>query len=254
MPLFNPGLSACYRYLFLTDVCNSGDMESGTRVITATAEASGVGNADYSWSRAFYNNSAYGGLAEILRVVARLTLTIDSKTAGTLYCRIYVDAQDDAHRLIDAAFTSTGAVAAANDCASDKLQSIFTALTDGTSHTFYIFLWVDSGQAVISEASLACGVGSCDTTTARAVFKYKLSGLAALGYNQRRYGTGTPTSWVGDVVDRWVSFTQAFVGHDAWVGIPSIVMMPDYTGIIFGPTTVANDMNYIRVLYLYLLR
>lgn len=255
MPLINPSLTTFDRFAISIEPASSGDLEPGTKAITAVAEASGVANADYSWASSTYSSPGFATWLELLRVGVRLALAIDSKTANTLYCRVYVDAQDDEHRIIDAQFTSTGSAAAANDCASDKLPAVLSALADGANHTFYVFLWVDSGNAVISEVSLSYAIGSTDTVAARAVLGFKIQGVGAIAYNQRRYGTGTITSWVGNVSDRYRRVTPGgFTGHDYWAGVPLTAILPGSTGIIIGRSTVANDLNYVRLPCLYLVR
>lgn len=85
----------------------TGDLEAGTKAITAISEASGVGNADYSATLALASPS--DARMAVLRIVSRLSVTIDSfDTATHLYCRVYVDVQDADHRLFDEDWTTTG--------------------------------------------------------------------------------------------------------------------------------------------------
>jgi len=141
-------------------VQNSDDLETATKTITATAEASGLANADYT--KALTLTTPGDTALEILRVVARLAVTIDSfDTATHLYCRVYVDAQDAEHLLFDADFTGTGAKLAAEDTYSGNKATIFNLLKDGSAHTFYFFFWIDQvNNAVISAVQLWEGVGS----------------------------------------------------------------------------------------------
>ena len=84
----------------------TGDLEAATKTITAAVEATGVVNADYSSALTLPKPS--DTRLVILKVAARLAVTIDSMTAGHLYCRVYVDAQDADHRLFNEDWTSSG--------------------------------------------------------------------------------------------------------------------------------------------------
>lgn len=168
---------------------NTGNLESGTNTITATSEASGTGNADYSASLTLAKPSDV--ILEVKRIAARLAVTIDSMTAGHLYCRVYVDSQDANHRLFDEDWTSTGAKLDAVDTHSGALSTIFDALSDGASHTFYFFFWVDANQAVISVVQLWEAVGTCSTSPARQVLTVTHTGLMSLGIYAAILGTGS---------------------------------------------------------------
>jgi hypothetical protein len=144
---------------------DSGDLEAATRTVTAAAEATGPGNADYS--RALTLAKPTDARLTVQRIAARLAVTIDSMTAGQLNCRVYVDAQDADHRLLDVSWTGAGAKLAVVDTHSGNLATIFNLLKDGASHTFYFFFWVNTGNAVISLCQLWEGVG----TTIKALFQ-----------------------------------------------------------------------------------
>ncbi len=140
---------------------DTGDLEGGTRTITATVEAAGVGNADYSHSMALAK--PVDPRLVVKRIAARLAVNIDTMTAGHLHCRVYVDQQDADHRLFDSDWDTTGEKLAADTVYADSKAVIFDLLRDGSSHTFYFFLWVDSGNAVISRIQLWEGVGTSST-------------------------------------------------------------------------------------------
>jgi hypothetical protein len=120
---------------------DSGDLEAGTKTITATAEASGTSNADYTAILTLSKPS--DARLAVQRICARLQVTIDSVPSGDtdLYCRVYVDAQDTNHRLFDLDWTSSGTKLFAVDTYTEALATIFSLLKDGTAHTFYFFFW-----------------------------------------------------------------------------------------------------------------
>ena len=150
---------------------NTGDLETGTKTITAIAEASGVGNADYSAALTIDLACTVNGVAkiigdtetriQILRIGTRLSVTIDSDD-GThdLRCRVYVDAQDANHLLYDLTYSSTGNQLSVQDCLVGTKETIFDLLKDGSAHTFYFFFWSPGNHSpVISVCQLWESIG-----------------------------------------------------------------------------------------------
>jgi hypothetical protein len=146
---------------YMPGLQDSGDLEAGTRTITATAEAAGINNADYHTTLTLAKPDDLR--VNVLRIAARLAVTIDSMTAGQLNCRVYADIQDADHRLFDWHWANAGEKLAAIDTHNDNLNAIFNQLKDGQTHTFYVFCWVNTGNAVISLCQLWEGVGTCST-------------------------------------------------------------------------------------------
>jgi hypothetical protein len=148
--LYQPGLQ------------DSGDLETGTKTIAAAVEASGLGNASYTVSLTLPRPT--DDRLVVKRICARLQVTIDAIAGGDtdLYCRVYVDAQDAAHRLFDLDWTSTGVKLLALDTHSAALSPIFDLLRDGNSHNFYFFFWkAGTGAGVtISLVQVWEGVGA----------------------------------------------------------------------------------------------
>lgn len=169
---------------------DSGDLEASTKTITATAEASGLGNADYSKSLTLPKPD--DARLALKRIAARLAVTIDSFNAAThLYCRVYVDAQDADHRLFDEDWDSIGAKLDATDKTSG---TIFDLLKDGAAHTFYFFFWVNqANNAVISLVQLWEGVGNAGTGSNEECLRLTISGLIQWTSSATLNGTGTRT-------------------------------------------------------------
>jgi hypothetical protein len=140
---------------------DSGDMEAATKMITTSAEAAGVNAADYHATLTLAKPDDLR--VTVLRIAARLEMIIDSMTAGQLNCRVYADIQDGEHRLFDLHWTYAGEKLAATDTCADNLSAIFNLLKDGQAHTFYVFCWVNTGNALISLCQLWEGVGTCST-------------------------------------------------------------------------------------------
>jgi hypothetical protein len=151
------------------------DLITGTKTITRTSEASGVGNADYSSAQTLttvpYLNLVASTLETcrmaITRIATRLSVTIDSDD-GThdLRCRVYVDAQDSDHLLYDLTYSTTGNQLAVQACLVATKEIIYNLLKDGSAHTFYFFFWSPGNHSpVISVCQLWYGVGSSGTGT-----------------------------------------------------------------------------------------
>lgn len=230
--VYNPGLQ------------DTGDLEAATKTITATSEASGTGNADYS--SALTLPKPDDARIEVLRIATRLATTIDSMTAGQLNCRIYVDQQDAAHKLYDINWPSTGSKL---DTADVTSGTIFDLLADGSAHTFYFFFWVDAGNAVLNVVQLWEGVGTTSATgNGQEILKVIHSGLALVLGDFRREGTGSfaimmlsPTGSPAASYNLWesaVGSTSRFT-RDA-----GLVLIADSMAIRGARGTVATDLVY----------
>jgi hypothetical protein len=169
---------------------NSGDLESAARTITTAAEASGAGNTDYSSTLTVVTPP--DPRLVIKGITARLAVTLDSITAGHLYCRVYVDIQDVDHRLFDLNWTGAGAKLSAQDTRTGIKTTIFNLLKDGLAHTFLFFFWVDTGSAVISLVQVWEGIGSSGTAPVYQAVELNFSGLCSVIAQVLVLGTGTP--------------------------------------------------------------
>ena len=141
---------------------DSGDLEASTKTINAPAEASGTANADYHASLTLPKPDDVR--LAVKRICARFEVVIDSIASGdiALYCRVYVDVQDAAHRLFDMEWTAAGDKLTAVDTTKDELPAIYDLLRDGAAHTFYFFFWkTGSGEGItISTVRVWEGLGS----------------------------------------------------------------------------------------------
>jgi hypothetical protein len=220
---------------------DSGDLEAGTKTITATTEASGIGNADYSHALTL----AKPGDARLVvkRIASRLAVTIDSfDTATHLYCRVYVDTQDADHRLFDEDWDGTGAKLDAVDTAEGTKETIFDLLKDGAAHTFYFFFWVDqANNAIISLVELWEGVGTCSESAAyREVLRFDLVGYISTIVGAYRVGSGTSTLY-------WRPKDQAyyfFYSTTAVSGSYGYSFVCNHDGLSL-KGSVATDLSYL---------
>ena len=146
-------------------ILDTADLEAATKTITALTEAVGTVNADYN--KVLLLPIPSDARLAIKLIASRLAVTIDSFDLATiLYCRVYVDTQDEAHRLFDLSWNAIGA-----KVTSTRLSSgaNFNLLKNGGNHTFYFFFWVNqANNAIISLVQLWEGVGSNGTNTSLA--------------------------------------------------------------------------------------
>lgn len=181
---------------YLPGLRDTADLELATKTITATSEASGVGNADYSKALTM---TAPGTMSvpdtrlAIAEMGARLDVTIDSfDTATHLYCRVYVDAQDADHKLFDLDWDSTGAKVSSASLNAATKAVIFALLKDGAEHTFYFFFWVNQAvNAVISVVRVRYGVGLTENVAWTVVATLDFDGLISIAIAGDKVGAGT---------------------------------------------------------------
>jgi len=209
---------------------DTGDLEGGTNTITATSEATGVGNADYTHSLTLEKPADARLLVK--RIAARLAVTIDSMTANHVYCRVYVDQQDAGHRLFDDDWEAAGERLDADTVHADSKATIFNLLKDGASHTFYFFFWVDTGNAVISCVQLCEGIGTSSTDSIGApdtlVMTLEHTGLTCVTGYLRRVGSGDATMRLYGVLDdhasRAMLLKRSGGDYSSWENPPPVVL------------------------------
>lgn len=140
-------------------VPTTGDLEPGVANIALLAEP-----AIPQYNAALTLGIPADSRLVIQRVAARVEVTIDAFNAGCahLYCSVYVDVVDAAHRLFTAIdFAAIGAQAYSGTITAG---TVFDLLTDGTAHTIYLSFWVDAGNADISLVQYWEGVGDNGVT------------------------------------------------------------------------------------------
>ena len=222
---------------------DSGDLEASTKTVTATSEASGLGNADYS--KALTLTAPSDVRLVVKRIAARLSVTIDSfDTATHLYCRVYVAYQDADHKLFDEDWDSIGAKLDAVDTHSAALSTIFDLLKDGAEHTFYFFFWVDqANNAVVSVCQLWETVGSSYTNyDKRTILQLDHQGFANIALYLMRIGTGTPSVVLWNQGGGYYDGFGAGSGYNTRYALPDALIDKPFVAM---SGSVASDINYI---------
>lgn len=160
---------------------DSGDLEASTKTVTATSKQ---GTPDYSTS---LTTVAPGDSRLVVkRLCVRLQIAIDSMTAGHLYGAIHVNGVE--RKTLD--FTSTGD----NFIAITLTEGQFNV---GAANTLEVFLWVDTGNAVVSVCQLWQGVGSCETGGYyQPALELSYTGLLSASVFQMLQGSGSETGLI----------------------------------------------------------
>ncbi len=240
---------------------DTGDLEAATKTITATLEASGLVNADYSSAQTLTAPSDARMIVD--RIAARLAATIDSLSTGAnLRCRVYVDVQDADHLLFDETWDASGAKLDAVDTHSGALATVFGLLADGTEHTFYYFFWKDAagvGDTVISLVETWYGAGSCRTTAAsygnplpsslRIKHQGRLYYSVYFTRNDGSAGSGNANAYIADFTYTWMGINQGTASSAGKVQGAAHC----YAGTIFATlSTVATELAIINKAFIYL--
>ena len=229
---------------YMPGLQDSGDMEAGTKTITATAEAAGVNNADY---HAVMTLAKPDDLRiTVLRIAARLGVTVESMTAGQLNCRVYVDSQDTAHRLFDCQWTNAGTKFAAIDTCLTDLSVIFSQLNDGRAHTFYVYCWGNTGNAVVSLCQLWEGVGTCDTGWwGVEILALKHAGWVSTASRVYVQGSGTLSHYLTDGTFQQGNFITDFINNKVIFSYGETTCLTTNGVNINAGCMVATDINYL---------
>ncbi len=161
---------------------DSGDLEGATRTVTATARQ---GTPDYSVGLTV--PAPDDSRIAVKRVGTRLQLTIDSMTAGHLYGSVHVNGVE--RKTFD--LTGTGASYVVQDLTEGQFNV-------GSASSYEVFLWVNSGQAVVSVCQVWQAVGSTDTGyNLPFCLQIMHEGLAQVFAELNRVGTGNIEARIG---------------------------------------------------------
>jgi len=233
---------------FVPGIQDSGDLEPATKTITATAEAVGLANADYSVSLTLPKPD--DARLVVKRVCTRFEVIRDSGTSTWTQMRVYVDVQDAAHMLFDNNIQDPTQNPASSAVHETYKPDIYNLLKDGGAHTFYFFLWVDSGDSVISKVQLWEAVGSPSTAfDGEPIMQLTHKGLVGVAaHASQREGSGTATTMLMPDGDATTYFNAILRTTNAEFGIGSFI---GRNPVIAIKGTVGTDLNYVsRILFL----
>jgi len=216
--IYNPGLQ------------DSGDLEAGTRTITATSKPSVV---DYTANLTTPN--VPDTRVVVRRLCQRLNIHIDSfggaQPATKLNYSIVVNAIERA------AGEFTGANAD-NLISWDITEGQFSL---GNANIVEVFLWVDTGNAVISVCQLWQGVGTCTTGWSSFPFEVKHSGLVQVSTNFSKIGSGSAGCHLMPLG------TSSAMSESLQADISSKISIVNGRFAIRLKGTVDTDLNYISL-------
>jgi hypothetical protein len=165
-------------------------------------------------------------------------------TAGHLHCRVYVDQQNANNLLFDEDWTTGGIKVDATDTHADNKLTIFNLLNDGLAHTFYVFFWVDTGNAVLSLVKVqAVPGGTCSTTPSHElIIKINHKGGISFSGTLGKDGSGVPSARLYLNKDGTPNTPFASSsGNDTIMAATGWVDTP----VVRVKGSVANDLNWI---------
>ncbi|MEE8470594.1 MAG: hypothetical protein V3S51_04620 [Dehalococcoidia bacterium] len=172
---------------YTPELKNSGDLEGATNTITATSKP---GAADYTTNLTI--PAPADPRLEVARLALRGNIHIDSFGGGPAATKLYATIECNGVEKITAEeLTATGA----DNFFAVDLTSDFNL---GSANELKIYLWVDQGDAVISECRLWLAVGSSALSgQAKIVMRVRHDGLIAYAHRQYVEGTGNPWTYLG---------------------------------------------------------
>ncbi len=256
MPLVNPAIKNIEQIIYNPGLPDSGDLEPATRVITATSEANGLANADYSVSLTLPIPEDSRLVLEAL--ACQIQVAIDSLgAANRLNCRLYIDAQDNDHLLIDVqglTWNSTGTKITGDTFSLANKPSIFNLLKDGLAHTFHFFFWANNSSGpTISLVRLFERLGNYGTSGGK-ILSLNFKGEVQISGFLGRVGTGNPTLDIyQNTTDKSLSIlsTTTASGGIAVIGESgqkeNRFLCAD-TLAIYLTGSVSSDLNYIKAI------
>lgn len=215
-------------FFYSPSVQDSGDLEAGTKTITATAKP---GTPDYTASLTI--PASPSSKLSVLRLGLRLQVTIDGFGGTPQATQLSYSVEVNGVERQTGAWTATGAQYAVVDLTSGQFNM-------GTPNEIKVYLWVNQGQAVVSLCQVMMAVGSVSTSQTM-VLKLVHMGLLALSVRLRRLGTGTPDIVLTINTGNALSYGTVS-GNDSWFSVPAFVGADDVLSLL---GTVATDLNYI---------
>lgn len=222
--------------IYAPGIQDSGDLEAGTKTVTATAKQA---TPDYTTSLTVPAPS--DSRLTVKQLALRGNIHIDSFGGTPQATKIYCTVECNGVEKVSAVqLTSAGA---------DNLfsQDITADFNLGTANELKVYLWVDQGNAVISLCQLWLAVGTNETVNLDWLIGLAHTGMLTLLWRFPRLGTGTSSVLIteGD----W-----APGGCNYWQGTPSSYANDDQMklALVAGDVrinargTVATDINYLR--------
>lgn len=220
-------------------VKNTGDLEAGTKVIAALTEQA---VADYS--AALTLPIPTDARLIIKRIASRLNVQGAVTGTPSLRCRVYVDSQIAANRLLDVTVGVSTDYLTNADLTSG---AIFTLLTNGAAHTFLFFFWDPNYVAATHEYTISLvqlweGVANSGTTR-DVILEINHHGLQSVILYTTRIGTGTGT---GTICPVSTNLYKEFVGVSSGAPTPLASVMSRGLYIRVN-STVATDLVGLNI-------
>ncbi len=220
--------------VYAPGLADTGDMEPGTRGITATSRPS---TADYSASMVV--PAPPDPRLAVLRLGLRVRVGIagfsGSPAATTLFYAVRVNGTDR----LTGSWTTSGTQTVAED-----LTAGMFAL--GSPNLVELFLWTDRGQVDINLVQLWMAVGSrqLSSNLSGGVVQVLHRGPLSLSARVEVSGSGSPALALAHPQSGWVDVAVA-QGPGAHLRVPCLIA-DDHLLTCYG--SLSTDLNYVRSL------
>ncbi len=224
--------------LYAPGLQDSGDLETATRTVTATSKP---GVADYTVS--LTTPAPSDARIAVKRLALRLQVVIDSLNAGATALSYSVEVNGTER--LTGSWSSSGAQNIGVDLQVGSQTNL------GAANELKVYLWVDSGNAVVSLCQLWQAVGHCGSSGSSSVAQLQVThrGLAML---QTFYpvvvGSGAGTMRFTMEPNRTINSATEL---DISAGGCLVLMSGTHN---FGvDSTVATDLTYFRYFHIVLM-
>jgi hypothetical protein len=225
--------------VYTPGLADSGDLEAGTKSVTATSQQ---GTPDYSADLTVPAPS--DGRVQVERLALRGLVHIDSFGGAPAATKLFYTLKvNGVAKVTGGELTS----AAADNLFALDVTADFLL---GSPNDVDLHLWVDQGDAIVSVAQLWLAVGAVTTGEPARALLIGHHGLLSLTAVIERVGSGSPTITLTPPSTGWYVFASAS-GTNGRLQLPAFVCRDNPLRL---SGTVATDLNYLSALYLNLRR
>lgn len=211
---------------------DSGDLESATKAVTATAKQ---GTPDYTAN--LTTPALSDSRVKARNMGLRLQVTIDSFGGTPQATQLHYSVEVNGTQRISGYFTATGA-----NYAGANLDVQAGQANVGTANEIKVYLWVDQGEVVVSLCQVWQALGAYGTT-AKGALSVNHWGEAYLGgMSAYIVGTGSPTTLFVLRPETDSSWSEEQLGS----GFGRVLLAGDHYFCCM--SSVATSLAYFRVL------
>ncbi len=212
----------------------SGDLESATKNIVALTEP---GNPDYSTTMLV--PTPEDDRLQVLRLAVRLQVTVDSWMGGGTV--LYYHIQRNGISVGTGTLTNTGATG--DLIIAHDITDPAGNLTGPSSYDIY--LWVDTGDCVISGVKAWGGVGTINSTSSVAILSISHTGLIFVTcFHYRGAGTGNHYGGISRSSTDINTGMYTFTSGNSWLTLFNTLVFNRTFFLMWG--SIPTDIHVIQ--------